>query len=167
MRFHLLDRIEEVSDDRIVATKAVSQAEEYLADHFPTFPVLPGVLMLEAATQAAAWLAFRRTGFGVSMAVLKSARNVRYGHFVAPGRVLRMTADYDKPTDAGHAFKVEGTVEDNGTRKTAITGKLELACFRLADRNADLAATDTKLIESHRGRWADLTLSAPALSLAF
>ena len=77
VRFHLLDRVEEVSDTRIVATKAVSQAEEYLADHFPTFPVLPGVLMLEAATQAAAWLAFRRTRFAVSVAVLKSARNVR------------------------------------------------------------------------------------------
>ena len=165
MRFHLLDRVEEVSDERIVAVKAVSQAEEYLADHFPTFPVLPGVLMLEAATQAAAWLAFRRTNFAASMAVLKSARNVRYGHFVAPGRVLRMTAEYDKPTDAGHAFKIEGTVEDGGKVRTAITGKLELACFRLADRNAELAAVDEKLIERHRRRWADLTLSEPALAL--
>ena len=33
--------------------KYVSLAEEYLADHFPTFPVLPGVMMLEAITQAA------------------------------------------------------------------------------------------------------------------
>ena len=57
---------------------------------------------------------------------------MRYGHFVAPGRVLRVTADYEKATVAGHAFKVEGTVEDDGKVKTAITGKLELACFRLA-----------------------------------
>jgi len=34
----------------------LSLAEEYLADHFPEFPVLPGVFMLEAATQAASWL---------------------------------------------------------------------------------------------------------------
>ncbi|MEL7238582.1 MAG: beta-hydroxyacyl-ACP dehydratase, partial [Planctomycetota bacterium] len=63
MRFHLLDRIDALSDTRIEATKQVSQAEEYLADHFPTFPVLPGVMMLEAATQAAAWLAMHRAGF--------------------------------------------------------------------------------------------------------
>ena len=154
-----------MSHDRIVAVKAVSQAEEYLADHFPTFPVLPGVLMLEAATQAAAWLAFRRTAFGCTIAVLKSARNVRYGHFVSPGHSLRMTATYDKPTDAGHAFKIEGTVDDGDATKTAITGKLELACFRLADRSADMAAVDEQLVAAHRRRWADLTLSAPSLAL--
>jgi hypothetical protein len=64
----------------------VSLAEEYLADHFPTFPVLPGVMMLEAITQAAAWLLHRRSDFAKSMAVLKEARNVKYGTFVAPGR---------------------------------------------------------------------------------
>ena len=166
MKFHLLDRIESVTDERIVAVKAVSQAEEYLADHFPTFPVLPGVMMLEAATQAAAWLAFRRTNFACSLAVLKSARNVRYGHFISPGRTLRMTADYDKPTATGHAFKIEGSVDlDEGPARTAITGKLELACFRLAERNPELAATDERLIASHRARWANLTFSAPDLSL--
>ncbi|MEM8865751.1 MAG: beta-hydroxyacyl-ACP dehydratase, partial [Planctomycetota bacterium] len=57
MRFWLLDAIEEVSpDERLVAVKNVSYSEEYLQDHFPEFPVLPGVFMLEAATQAAAWL---------------------------------------------------------------------------------------------------------------
>ena len=56
MKFNLIDKIESISDDRIVASKQVSLAEEYLADHFPTFPVLPGVLMLEALTQAAGWL---------------------------------------------------------------------------------------------------------------
>jgi 3-hydroxyacyl-[acyl-carrier-protein] dehydratase len=163
MRFHLLDRLDEILDDRLVATKVVTQAEEYLADHFPTFPVLPGVLMLEAATQACAWLVFRRAGLmeptdytGPTVAVLKSARNVRYGHFVAPGRSLRVTADYVKSTDAGHQFKIEGTVDVDAGR-TAITGKLELACFRL-----DTPA-DTRLIESHRDRWTNLTATRKAV----
>jgi 3-hydroxyacyl-[acyl-carrier-protein] dehydratase len=56
VKFNLLDKIESLSDTRIVATKHVSLAEEYLQDHFPTFPVLPGVMMLEALTQAAGWL---------------------------------------------------------------------------------------------------------------
>ena len=158
MRFHLLDRIEEIGDDRVVAVKAVTQAEEYLGDHFPTFPVLPGVLMLEAATQAAAWLAFRRAGLmsaddyaGPTIAVLKSARNVRYGHFVAPGHSLRVTADH-----AGdQSYKITGVVGG----KTAITGKLELACLRLGDRDAGLAPADARLIESHRARWANLASS--------
>ena len=50
MKFNLIDKVESLSADKIVAVKYVSLAEEYLADHFPTFPVLPGVMMLEAAT---------------------------------------------------------------------------------------------------------------------
>jgi 3-hydroxymyristoyl/3-hydroxydecanoyl-(acyl carrier protein) dehydratase len=85
VKFCLLDKIEHLDDTRIVASKSVTLAEEYLADHFPTFPVLPGVMMLEALTQAAAWVLHQRHGFARSMAVLKDARNVRYGQFVAPG----------------------------------------------------------------------------------
>ena len=79
VKFNLIDKVESLTDDRIVAVKYVSLAEEYLADHFPTFPVLPGVMMLEAITQAAGWLMHRRENFGCSMAVLKEARNVKYG----------------------------------------------------------------------------------------
>ena len=88
MKFNLIDKIEQLDAQRIVAVKYVSLAEEYLADHFPTFPVLPGVMMLEALTQAAGWLMHRRTNFSRSMAVLKEARNVKYGTFVAPGGAL-------------------------------------------------------------------------------
>src|SRR5256714_6097689 len=114
VKFNLIDKIVELSDQRIVAVKYVSLAEEYLADHFPTFPVLPGVLMLEAITQAAGWLLHHRRSFGRSMAVLKEARNVKYGSFVAPGNFLRVEVDFLKDTDAGGAtFKAVGTVNDN------------------------------------------------------
>ena len=53
MKFELIDQILESSPDRVVAIKNVSSAEEYLADHFPSFPVLPGVFMLESMLQAA------------------------------------------------------------------------------------------------------------------
>ena len=57
MRFVLVDRIiSQETGQSLVAVKNLSLAEEYLADHFPGFPVMPGVLMLEALTQAGAWL---------------------------------------------------------------------------------------------------------------
>src|SRR5262245_9060147 len=52
MHFDLVDRILEQPPDRIVTLKHVTSAEEYLGDHFPSFPVLPGVMMLEAMVQA-------------------------------------------------------------------------------------------------------------------
>ena len=53
MRFTLVDRIVLLEPGaKIVTVKTLSLAEEYLADHFPRFPVMPGVLMLEAMTQS-------------------------------------------------------------------------------------------------------------------
>jgi 3-hydroxymyristoyl/3-hydroxydecanoyl-(acyl carrier protein) dehydratase len=53
MHFNLIDRVLERNETQIITLKHVSSAEEYLQDHFPSFPVLPGVMMLEAMTQAA------------------------------------------------------------------------------------------------------------------
>jgi 3-hydroxyacyl-[acyl-carrier-protein] dehydratase len=94
MRFELVDAILELtSGQRIVTVKAVSLAEEYLADHFPTFPVLPGVLMLEALAESAAWLVREARSFPGVVILLREARNVTYKSFVRPGQVLRLEVD--------------------------------------------------------------------------
>jgi 3-hydroxyacyl-[acyl-carrier-protein] dehydratase len=154
VKFNLIDKIESVSDTRLVGVKFVSLAEEYLADHFPTFPVLPGVLMLEAITQAAAWLLHRNRGFSCSLAVLKDARNVKYGNFVAPGNFLRVEVDLVKLTDGGGSFKALATVND----ATAVSARIEMAYKNIASESAQLAEIDRRLIEHHRSRWALLNL---------
>jgi 3-hydroxyacyl-[acyl-carrier-protein] dehydratase len=149
VKFDLIDKIESLSDQRIVAVKYVSLAEEYLADHFPTFPVLPGVMMLEAITQAAGWLLHRRRSFSGSICVLKEARNVKYGNFVAPGNHLRLDVEFLKDTDTGASFKATGYVGD----ATAVQARVELAYFSLGDKQPDLAALDEKLLAHTRSRW--------------
>jgi 3-hydroxyacyl-[acyl-carrier-protein] dehydratase len=165
MKFHLIDKVESLSPDRIVAVKYVSLAEEYLADHFPTFPVLPGVLMLEAATQAAGWLLHDRYGFARSMAVMREARNVKYGRFVAPGAFLRIDVQPIKIGETGGTFKAVGTVGD----ATALQLRLEMSYFNLAEKNPELSAVDDRLREHNRRRWelirpqtSDNRLPAPA-----
>ena len=117
MRFILVDRILDlVPGKSAVAEKSLSPDEELFRDHFPEFPVLPGVMMIEAATQAAGWLMHRRSGFACSMAVLKEARNVKYGQFVAPGDTLCIRADLQRTTDAGAVFKITDLESGNGTR---------------------------------------------------
>ena len=161
MKFNLIDRIEVLAANRIVAVKQVSLAEEYLADHFPTFPVLPGVMMLEAASQAAGWLLQQSRGFACSMVVLKEARNVKYGQFVAPGDALRIEAEMVKATAAGASFKIVGTVGD----KQSITAKIELAYFNLGDKDPALAGLDAKLLAHTRARWDVLKLSLAAVAI--
>ncbi len=155
MKFNLIDKIEQLADDRIVGVKYVSLAEEYLADHFPTFPVLPGVMMLEAVTQAAGWLLHHRTGFSRAICVLREARNVKYGQFVAPGNFLRVEVELVKMTEGGGAFKASGTVgpDAGATAAQAVQLRVELACFNLADRDPALAGIDERLRENNRRRW--------------
>ena len=156
MKFNLIDRIEEISETKLVAVKYVTLAEEYLADHFPTFPVLPGVMMLEALTQAAGWLLHRKTGFAKSLTVLKEVRNVKYGNFVAPGNFLRVEVELSKLTDAGATFKASGTVNGN----TAVSARIELAYLNVSDGRPELADVDRHIIEHNKNRWAVL-LSSP------
>ena len=154
MKFNLVDKIEKLSDQKIVTVKYVSLAEEYLADHFPTFPVLPGVMMLEAATQSAAWLLHHRSNFRCSMAVLKEARNVKYGTFIAPGNFLRIEAELLKEDLNVASFKATGFVAHGATNAAqAVQMRLDLSYFNLADKNPELAETDRRLAEHNRQRW--------------
>ncbi|HRK31687.1 MAG TPA: hypothetical protein PLD59_11465 [Tepidisphaeraceae bacterium] len=141
MKFNLVDKIEHIDDDRITAVKQVSLAEEYLADHFPTFPVLPGVMMVEAVTQAAGWLLHHRRGFSKSMVVLREARHVKYGRFVAPGDWLRLEVEFVKDTETGALFRAAGSVGAS----QALAARLELAYFDLAEKNPDLIRFDEKM----------------------
>ena len=110
MRFDLIDRVVEQDEDRLVAVKAVSAAEEYLADHFPGFAVLPGVMMLEAIVQAGRALLANR-GDGQPL-VLAEAKNVRYGNMVRPGQNLTVEVNLRKQTPHGWQLDGKGTVAD-------------------------------------------------------
>ena len=125
MRFNLIDNVLEVDDNRIVARKQVSAAEEYLADHFPGFPILPGVLMLEAMVQAARRLLESTNG---GSWVAGSVRAVKYGAMVRPGQALRVEVTVSKPdADGVVACRGTGTVEGMpGDGDTAISGRFTM-----------------------------------------
>src|SRR3954453_1995271 len=111
MRFNLVDRILEVEPGkRIRIAKNLTLAEEYLADHFPSFPVMPGVLMLQTLVEAGAWLLRITDDFRHSVIVLREARNVKYGAFMQPGKSLIVTAELAEPAgeNALVTFKGKG-----------------------------------------------------------
>ncbi len=153
MRFTLLDRITNIDPGKsIEATKAVSLAEEYLGDHFPRFPVLPGVFMLEAMTQAAAWTIRLGEDFAHSIVVLRTARNVKYGDFVEPGRVLTVRAEVVSQDANRTKIKASGMVGD----RTSLTARLELERYNLADRRPHGDAIDARVRAELRRLWAVL-----------
>ncbi|SRR5690554_1733505 len=150
MKFVLVDKIESIEPSRrIVTRKALSLAEEYLGDHFPAFPVLPGVLMIESLVQASAWLTRVHQKFSRSMIVLSSARNVRYASFVQPGEMLRCEIDAVEIGEDSARFKGSGFVDDRLT----VTARLDLKCFNLVDRQKHLAGADEHIIKQMRERF--------------
>lgn len=139
MRFSLIDYIERLTPGvEISAVKNLSIAEEYLADHFPGFPVMPGVLMLEAMTQAGAWLIRASEDFAHSIVVLKGAKNVKYGQFVEPGQTLRVVAEIVSETERETQIKARGTVDGRST----VSARLVLERYNLGDARPQDKVTD-------------------------
>ncbi len=138
MHYDLVDRVLECSHDRIVTIKQVSQAEEYLQDHFATFPVLPGVLMLEAMVQAARRLVLAKNRDCAALPlVLGKVRALKYGRFVRPGAVLRVEVSLLKGLEGGaFDFKGEGAVLEPDALPeqeppTAVSGRFTLRPARI------------------------------------
>ncbi len=147
MRFAQIDRILSLEQGKsITAVKGLALSEEYLKDHFPRFPVMPGVLMLEAIFQASMFLVRVTDDFQHSMVVLKESRNFRFNGFVQPGHQLLVTATIQSDDRRITKLKTEGTIEG----KPSVGGVLILERFNLADRGLASAATDCHMRQQFR-----------------
>jgi 3-hydroxyacyl-[acyl-carrier-protein] dehydratase len=141
MRFRMIDRIVELRPgERITAEKRLKPDEDYLRDHFPKFPVMPGVLMLEAMFQTSMWLVRQTDNFALAMVVLKEVRSVKFADFVEPGETLVLTADYLKRDNRTDTLKTTGLV--NGS--IAVTGRLILERFNQADSSTSDEVVDAR-----------------------
>jgi 3-hydroxyacyl-[acyl-carrier-protein] dehydratase len=150
MRFILIDKIVLLeAGKRIKAVKCVSLAEEYLADHFPVFPVLPGVLLLQGLIESASWLVRETENFAHSMILLEEARNIKYKSFLAPGSQIEYTVDAKTIEENISSFTGIGISEG----REIVQGSFGLRHFNLADENPAMAAVDDKVIENMKKRW--------------
>src|SRR5262245_57520563 len=134
MRFHLIDRILELEPGkRIRMVKNLTLGEEYLADHFPSFPVMPGVLMLQTLVEGAAWLLRATEDFQHSVIVLRDARNVKYGNFMQPGNTMIVTVEAAEYAPANPTAVFKGKAETGGN--STVSAKFSVARYNLRDRN--------------------------------
>lgn len=153
MHFMLIDRITEIQPGAsITAIKALTLAEEYLQDHFPRFPVMPGVLMLEAMLQAGTWLVHLTEDFRHSTVVFRGARNIKYAGFIRPGETLTVRVEILENKENLTTLKGEGRVGD----ALAVSGRLVLERFNAGDREPHLRPWDSHARTELRQRFAKL-----------
>lgn len=123
MKYCQLDRIVSLKPgEEIVAERTLRADEEFLVDHFPRFPVMPGVMMLESLHQAAMWLVYAGDHFQHPVVMLRTVKSVKFGDFLSPGQTLRITATVLKTTQEGVSVKAVATKDD----KTTVSARLLL-----------------------------------------
>ena len=150
MKYILIDKIKNCEIGKeLTAVKNVSLAEEYLQDHFPAFPVLPGVFLLQGMVQSAAWLVRQTQGYSNSMVLLETARNVNYKSFAAPGMQVVYTAKAKTIEENVSSFVCSGMVDG----EEIVKAKISLRHFNLAEKNSAYAQTDAEMIEKLKARW--------------
>jgi 3-hydroxyacyl-[acyl-carrier-protein] dehydratase len=117
MRWCFLDRIDElVPGERARGRKGVAGSEDYFADHFPGFPVLPGVLQVEAMAQLAGKL-IEITVFGTERRwvwpILSIVRKAKFRRFVRPGDPLELFVEIKEMRDESAVCKAWTQVGDD------------------------------------------------------
>jgi len=122
VKFDLIDRVTGCDESSLSAVKNVSAAEEYLGDHFPGFPILPGVMMLETLVQAARHFAARSADPPTRPLVISEVRNVKYAGMVKPGQTLEVTVTLRKRE--GHTYDFQGVGKVG--QQTAVQGRFSL-----------------------------------------
>ncbi|MCH7650858.1 MAG: 3-hydroxyacyl-ACP dehydratase FabZ [Nitrospinae bacterium] len=112
--FLLVDKIIECDDEsRIVGIKSVTMNEPFFQGHFPEYPIMPGVLIVEAMAQVACILGMRiLKREGRSSVFFTGIDKVKFRKPVVPGDVLRL--ELTKVKQRGELFRFEGKalVED-------------------------------------------------------
>lgn len=119
MRFLLVDAIRSLEPGAgATGVKNVTLSEDFLAEHFPDRPIMPGVLILESMVQLADWLIRHDTDFE-SLALASSFERIKFRRIVRPGDRLDLEVklqdrDGDTATVQGRAL-VEGTLVASAT----------------------------------------------------
>ena len=112
--FLLVDRIEELEPGvRAVGIKNVTQNEPFFQGHFPDYPVMPGVLIIEAMAQVGAVGVMSGGEHADKLALFAGIDGVRFRRQVVPGDVLNMEVEIDR---------LKGRV-GRGTGRAAVRGE--------------------------------------------
>ena len=126
--FLLVDRIVEMDAEHIVGIKNVTHNEPFFTGHFPDFPVMPGVLIVEAMAQTAGVLVLKSIpDRDRKLVLLVAIENARFRRPVVPGDTLRMEMKLLKRKAT--VAKMAGIATVNGV----VVAEAEVMC-KLADK---------------------------------
>ena len=123
--FLLVDRIVELEDMRVVGIKNVTMNEPFFQGHFPGFPVMPGVLIVEAMAQVAAVLVLSRVEHRERNVVFfASISEAKFRRPVVPGDQLRIEVNFLRLKSSVAKVRGEATVDGQLVAEAEIVATL-------------------------------------------
>lgn len=149
-KFRQLDKITSLDPGkRLIGTRTLRAEEEYLLDHFPKFPVMPGVMMLEALHQAAIWMIRVGDDFETPLVLLREVRGVKFGDFMVPGDTIEVTAETVKEVDN------RVTVKASATKQGRVTVTARLVLEKVSTGDPDYIGTDDDVRDRARTQFRE------------
>lgn len=131
----LVDQILELEPERIVGIKNVTMNEPFMLGHFPDFPVMPGVLVVEAMAQVAGVLVLKQIeNRKDKLVLLASIDQAKFRRPVRPGDQLRIEMKLGRRKAS--IAKMYGTATVDGV----VVAEAEVMC-KLADRDPEASVT--------------------------
>ncbi len=120
--FIMIDEIDEIIDGKIaIGRKYVTGQEDFFRGHFPDYPIMPGVLMIEALAQLGAACILQEERFRGKIGVLAGVKNARFKKQVHPGDTLEMRVELIKIKGNIGIAQGEAKVADDIACTTEIT----------------------------------------------
>ena len=117
-----MDKVDELNPgESIVCTKNVTINEEFFQGHFPQYPVMPGVLIMEALAQAAGVLELSKPENKGKLVFYAGMDNVKYKKQVTPGDQLVLHAKFIKRRGPIAVVEAEATVDGKLAAKGTLT----------------------------------------------
>lgn len=139
MRFILVDRVTElVAGERARGVKCVTMSEDFLADHFPGYAIMPGVLLIESLAQLGGLLAecsakksdeAPRDGLRVRRAILAQIEKARFERMVVPGDRVELSAHLEQAMEGAARVRAEASVEGERAARAVLTFALREVPF--------------------------------------
>ena len=157
MRFILIDRIDRlVPGQRAEGYKLISPDEDYFRDHFPGYPLVPGVLVLESLAQLGGRLveaSVRESSGRRVLPMLAKFEHAKLMRQVLPGDRLDLSVEIVAIGD--DAARATGTARVGGKR--AATAEIMYAMLDLSNAAGQLDETQTKALYDWSDRvWREL-----------
>ena len=140
--FQMIDRVASLEGEAIVVESTIPDASPVFEGHFPGYPLMPGVLLVETMAQASGWLLLKLMDFE-RMPFLMGVKEAKFRSFVGPGAKLEIAS---KLTHDGSGYAVtEARITSGGKRLCDAEIVLRIMPFPAPELEAAMRATAERI----------------------